>query len=274
MQKYRLKYWFCSLLRCVDYPCDRSQLLLAGVMLALGFLFLLLFVNIILHGPLTYLNASVYHFFRGLHINALDKIAVIITSFGYYQMLTVVVTVLIFWLVLCRYWLAAIHWLVGWLCVLGSTFVFKLIYFSPRPSGLLHVPTTSSFPSGHVTGSIVFYVLFAFMFAKDLSLRVRKCIYWAVAILCVAIALSRLYLGVHWLTDVIAGVCLGGVIVLFTIISYRRYRPVKIAATGVLVVTLVALVISNAWFLHKNYFKHLNDYQMTNIGVGNNGVRS
>ncbi|MGD9109117.1 MAG: phosphatase PAP2 family protein [Gammaproteobacteria bacterium] len=274
MQKDRLKSWFCSLLRCVDYPCDRSQLLLAGVMLILGFLFLLLFVNVILHGPLTYLNSDVHSFFRVLRTSALDKIAVVIVSFGYYKMLTLVVFALICWLVLRRYWLAAIHWFVGWVCALGSVFVFRLIYFSPRPSGLLHVPTTSSFPSGHVTGSIVFYVLFAFMFTKDLPLRARKYIYWVVAILCIAIALSRLYLGVHWLTDVIAGVCLGGVIVLFTIISYRRYQPVKIAVTGVFVVTLVALIISNAWFLHKNYFKHLNDYQMTNIGVGNNGVRS
>lgn len=272
--QHSFKHWFCHLFRSVDYPCSRSQLLLAGVMLIFGFLFLLFFANVIMHGPLTYFNASVYHFFRGLHIEMLDKAAVVIVSFGYYQMLTVVVVALMCWLVLRQYWLAVIHWLVGWMCVSGSVFIFRLIYFSPRPSGLLHVPTTSSFPSGHVTGAIVFYGLFAFMFAKDLPSKVRKCVYWVVAILCVAIALSRLYLGIHWLTDVIAGVCLGGAILLFTIISYRRYRPIKIAATGVFVVMLVALTISNAWFLHKNYFKQLRDYQMTDIGVGNNGVKS
>lgn len=262
MQQHSLKHRFCSLLRYDDYPCARSQLFLAGVMLLTGFLFLLIFINVILHGPLTYLNINVFHFFGELRVNVLDKIAVVIVSFGYYQMLTVTVAALICWLVLCRYWLAAIHWFIGWMCVLGSVFVFRLIYFSPRPSGLLHVPTTSSFPSGHVTGSVVFYVLFAFMFARDLPLKIRKYIYWAVTIFCVAIALSRLYLGVHWLTDVIAGVCLGGTILLFTIISYRRYKSVKISTTGVFVVMLVVLAISNAWFLHKNYYKHLRDYQI------------
>jgi len=261
MKQHYFKHWFCSLLRRADYPCARSQLFLAGIMLLLGFLFLLIFINVILHGPLTYWNDVVCHLFRSLRTNTFDKIVVMIVSFGYYQMLTVVVIALICWLVLCRHWLMAMHWFVGWMCVLGSVFVFRLVYFSQRPSGLMHSPTSSSFPSGHVTGSVVFYALFAFMFAKDFSPKIRKGIYWVMAILCVAIALSRLYLGLHWFTDVVAGFCLGGAIVIFILISYRRYRSVKIAA-HVWIVLFVALAVSNTWFLHKNYVKHLGDYQI------------
>lgn len=258
-----MKSWLKNLLCCPDCPNSRSQLLLAYLMLTFGFLFLLIFINVILYGPLTYWNDVVYYFFRNLRVPWLDKIVIVITSFGYYKMLSVVVAALIIWLVVRRQRLAAIHWFIGWMCVLGSIFILRLLYFSSRPWGILRAPTTSSFPSGHVTGSIVFYFLFAFMFTQNLPKVVRKIIYLLAFIFCLAIVLTRLYLGLHWLTDVMAGICLGSAILLFVIVSYRRYKTPKIATLGILIVALVALCFSNVWFLHKNYATHLHDYQIS-----------
>jgi len=252
-----------NLLRCPDCSNSRSQFLLACLMLTFGLLFLVIFINVVLHGPLTHWNGAVYYFFRSRRALWLDKIAVVIVSFGYYKMLSVVVAALIVWLVLRRQRLAAIHWFIAWMCVLGSIFALRFFYFSSRPWGLLRAPFTSSFPSGHVTGSIVFYFLFAFMFTQNLSKIVRKIIYLLVFIFCMIIACARLYLGLHWLTDVLAGVCLGGAILLFIIISYRRYRSPRISLSGILIVALVTLCFSNAWFLHKNYAVHLHNYQIS-----------
>lgn len=257
-----------KILRCSGCSNSRSQFLLAGFMLTFAFLFLVIFVNVIFRGPLTHGNSVVYYFFRNIRASWLDKIAVIVVSFGYYKMLSIVVCVLILWLVLCKHWLAAIHWFIGWMCVLGSIFVLRFFYFSPRPWGILRAPFTSSFPSGHVTGSIVFYFLFAFMFMQNLPQNARKIIYFLVFVFCVAIACARLYLGLHWLTDVIAGFCLGSAILLFIIISYRCYKMPKISALGVLIVVLIALGCSNTYFLHKNYVKHLHNYQISRDTFG------
>lgn len=99
---------------------------------------------------------------------------------------------------------------VAWLAVGVSTYIIRIglkTYFAiPRPH--LWVPlvteTGFSFPSGHALGAATFYPLFAWIVLGSLSARVS---FWmALAItLTLLIGIGRLYLGVHWPVDVLAG---------------------------------------------------------------------
>ncbi|MGD9109116.1 MAG: VTT domain-containing protein [Gammaproteobacteria bacterium] len=256
------KRWICNLLRRADHPYSRGQLFLAGVMLLFGISFLLFAFAVVLHAPLVHWVYSLYYLLRGLRTEELDKIAIVIMSFGYYWILAIIAAVLICWLALRKRWLAFMHWLLACALVAILVIMFQYLYILPRPPGLLNPPVVVlSFPSLSITSTVVFYILFAFMFTRNMHKELRKYIYGAALTICIAVALSRMYLGLNWLTDVVAGICLGGAIVSFVIISYRRYKPVKISVVDIFFVVLVAFAITNTWYLYKNFNANLHNFQ-------------
>jgi undecaprenyl-diphosphatase len=90
--------------------------------------------------------------------------------------------------------------------------LLKQVFQRPRPVlavPLVHLPTFS-FPSGHAVASTVFYgALCAFVFDRTRSrvLRATACVVAASMVLLVGA--SRIYLGAHYLSDVIAGIAAG-----------------------------------------------------------------
>ena len=92
-------------------------------------------------------------------------------------------------------------------------FLLKLAFHRPRPVPFFGpVPSSFSFPSGHAFGALCFYGVLAAIFATRARGKAAKSCIWAVAILLTgAIGLSRIYLGVHYPSDVIAGYCAGAV---------------------------------------------------------------
>jgi membrane-associated phospholipid phosphatase len=86
----------------------------------------------------------------------------------------------------------------------------KLFFSKPRPE-LWHrliSEKSFSFPSGHALGSMVLYGFIAYELAIHYP-HLSKVIYSLTVILIVAIGVSRLYLGVHWPTDIMAGYGVG-----------------------------------------------------------------
>jgi membrane protein DedA with SNARE-associated domain/membrane-associated phospholipid phosphatase len=66
-----------------------------------------------------------------------------------------------------------------------------------------------AFPSGHATQSIAFYGMLAMVLATGRSPRVRSLLWVGAALVTLLIGASRIYLGAHWLTDVLGGYALG-----------------------------------------------------------------
>jgi undecaprenyl-diphosphatase len=74
---------------------------------------------------------------------------------------------------------------------------------------LVHA-TGSSFPSAHATIAAAFYCAVALLLSRATSSWKLKVLIWTVAFIFVSlIGFSRLYLRVHWLTDVVGGAALG-----------------------------------------------------------------
>jgi undecaprenyl-diphosphatase len=113
------------------------------------------------------------------------------------------------WLIMQREWTVLAVWLIAMVGGQVLAMAFKLVIQRPRPPGaaaFLH-NMSWSFPSGHAMGSLIGYGMLSYL-AIILWVHRRG---WQIAIavgaivLVLLIGLSRLYLGVHYFSDVMAG---------------------------------------------------------------------
>jgi membrane-associated phospholipid phosphatase len=100
----------------------------------------------------------------------------------------------------------------------------KMIVGAHRPAQAVQlvVETGPSFPSGHVTGTLALLGALAVVICHHNGRAVSAVAIALAAAATVAVALTRLYLGVHWLTDISGGLLLGGAATVIAHFAYRR----------------------------------------------------
>ena len=90
------------------------------------------------------------------------------------------------------------------------TYISKLIVSRPRPvSALIDIPKSFSFPSGHTLTSFVFYSFLCYLLTINIPKKYKPIFYIFYGIMILIIAMSRIYLGVHYFSDVIGGFIIG-----------------------------------------------------------------
>jgi undecaprenyl-diphosphatase len=135
-----------------------------------------------------------------------------LTSIGGVSVLTLFTAIVIGYLLIGGKRAAALAVLVaiGGGALLDSA--LKLGFERPRPDLVAHLVEvrTYSFPSGHaMLSAVTFLTLGALLAAVESGRRLRAYILSVAVLLTLLIGLTRIYLGVHWPTDVIAGWCAG-----------------------------------------------------------------
>lgn len=114
--------------------------------------------------------------------------------------------------------------LIGTMIISGLLIkISKEIFQRTRPLNSLIPETTFAFPSGHATIAVVFLGLIAYLFSKKDS---KKQIILTTIFLILFIGFTRIYLRVHWFTDIIAGFILGSVILFVSIKLFEHYRKI------------------------------------------------
>ncbi|AZO26763.1 phosphatase PAP2 family protein [Mesorhizobium sp. M1B.F.Ca.ET.045.04.1.1] len=135
-----------------------------------------------------------------------------VTALGSSAVLVLITTATIIYLLLIRRPATALFVFVA---VAGGQVLSSLLKFEvdrPRPELVSHLvnETSLSFPSGHAMLSAVTYLTLGSLAARFLPDRTTKIFVLGLAVLTtVLVGASRVYLGVHWPSDVLAGWCAG-----------------------------------------------------------------
>lgn len=130
------------------------------------------------------------------------------------------------------HWRAAVLLAVSTLGMMALSESLKVEYHRVRPPAYFAYdePTNYSYPSGHADTSISFYGLLAWIATRYIPSRAGRRAAWAAAaMLVLAIGFSRVYLGVHYPSDVLGGYALGLVYLSALIGIHRRLRHAAIA---------------------------------------------
>lgn len=108
-------------------------------------------------------------------------------------------------------------------CAIGISFLFKHVFTRPRPEILRLVEATGfSFPSAHATLSSALFIMLIILVCKYLKNIIAKIVLVPLLTFVIfVIAYSRVYLGVHYATDIIGGWLIGFAI---TLIVYTVCR--------------------------------------------------
>ncbi len=218
-----------------------------GLAQMVGLLFLAIgLFAVLINLSLTGIDRYVFALLTGLHTPLADQLMLSITELGSIRVLGPTLAVVLAWLALQRNWQALWHSLFVFISTVALTYLLKHIFQTERPFPLYSGIDQYGFPSGHTATATTVYGFMAVMIARELN-DVRRWLPYSIAALFIsAIAFSRLYLGAHWLSEVIGGLIVGLAITALFGIAYRRHPAKALPWRRTLLIGLVALSVSAA----------------------------
>jgi len=195
--------------------------------------------DVIHHDPITQFDIELANALHSYTSSTVLRIATTLTLAGSPMVIVPLALVVGAILIRKRAWV----FLLGWLTALAGGAALdgalKLLFRRPRPvwEDPWAVAHGWSFPSGHAMGSLVTYGMIAYLaVATRREWPQRVAVIGAMALLIVLIGLTRLYLGVHYFSDVVGGYAAGAVWLASCIsaceVARRRSRP-RAQAAGV-----------------------------------------
>lgn len=157
----------------------------------------------------------------------LHHVMIDITTLGSTSVLTLIVILAVSYLFAIRRRLVALILVASIASGALLNVILKVSVARPRPDLVAHLVQESSmsFPSGHSANSAVIYLTLAILLASTQTRsRVRWLIIICALLITMIVGLSRVYLGVHWPSDVVAGWAVGATWALFCWFVMARVR--------------------------------------------------
>jgi membrane protein DedA with SNARE-associated domain len=169
--------------------------------------------DVVHHDPLTAVDFQLASWLRTHATHVGDQVARVVSAIGSPVAMAALALVVALVLTWRRQWLVLSAWTAAFVGAGALDWTLKRVIYRPRPAGAqaFLYGSSFSFPSGHAMGSLVGYGMFVYLLIAywPSARRRRVALGIGATMLVLLIGLSRLYLGVHFLSDVIGGYAAG-----------------------------------------------------------------
>ncbi len=219
----------------------------SGLLLTTGFLvtsffsylFLAVVEDVVFNDPLTSLDTTIFYALQGVHSRFADEFFVFITTMASSVPVIISFLVILGILAVNRKRLEAFFFVLNFVGGLVFLVAMKYLLQRPRPEAIYHffTETTPSFPSGHTFMSITILGLALYYLVRYVRTGgARTSAVFAYFLFIFLVGLSRIYLGVHWFSDVLGAGFAGFIWISIMVTSYeyviKRNGPRDRAAGG------------------------------------------
>ncbi|HEY5971588.1 MAG TPA: VTT domain-containing protein [Pseudoxanthomonas sp.] len=226
-----------------------SLALLAVMLLAIGWIWFAFLALVIGHGEPLGVDLAIHDFMQALRNPLADHPMAALASLGDVEVLAPASMLVLLYLAWRKRWMAAAHWLAALAFGLALTAWLGASVDFPRPPA---VSGGFSFPSITITMATITFGFFAVLIARELPGRRRIWPYMVSGIVVTLIGFARIYLGAHWLSDVIGGMLFGIFWLLVLGIAYRRRTARSFWMKPLALLFYGAIAIAALWHAPRN----------------------
>jgi membrane protein DedA with SNARE-associated domain/membrane-associated phospholipid phosphatase len=235
------------------HPGSLSIILFAALAVTALIAFLHIMSSVFGQSTLIDADLSIHNMMQGLRNAPGDEIMTIVTMLGDGFVMISVGLAIVAWLLWRREWRIAAAAFVTILAARLFVPLMKMWLQRPRPLELSGLPEVFSFPSGHTTFATVTLGVFAVLASHGLRSWGKAVVFAALGIAVIAIAYSRIYLGAHWMSDVLGGFLFGAVMIAAFGIAIEAVPSRRIMPLGLTVATLLAFALAGSIHISRDY---------------------
>lgn len=248
----RASQWFARMLDPA-HPRSAGMIVSALLLIITVPLFAALAAAISPDNGLSRADTAIRNLFQDLRTPVGDDIMTFITMLGDGVVIAAVAAVVIAYLFARKAWRRATGLMIAIAGAAVFVPLFKMLFQRERPIDIYTGADALSFPSGHATLTVVLFGIVAVLVAHDRSPLTKAGIFSLAVPLIGAVAFSRIYLGAHWMSDVVGGIAFGTAMVAAFAFVFGSVHNEKIGRWSLAALTAVTLSLAGAVHMARDF---------------------
>lgn len=221
------------------HPEAKGLAILATLLIFAAGLTALLLTALLGGSTLASIDHTVLNTLKSLHTPWANQLMLFSTHLADKRVIFALIIVVSLFLAAQRHWRTLLYWLSAVAFALLASTALKHGLQIPRPPNQVPDLGPYSFPSGHTLKAVVLFGFLAVIIARSMLERWRWLPYSLAGLMIILVGLSRLYLGVHWLSDVLGSITLGIFWVAILGIAYYRHTQAEAHWLGLSILSIL-----------------------------------
>ncbi len=236
-----------------NHPEAKGLAIMATILIFAVGLFALLMGAVMNGSSLAGIDLTVLNSLKSLHTPWADNLMLLSSRLADDMVITALIIAVSLFLALQRHWRSLMYWLAAAGFALLASSALKYGLQIPRPPNQVPGLGPYSFPSGHTLRAMVIFGFLAVIIARSIRENWRWLPYGLAGMLILLVALARLYLGVHWLSDILGSITLGICWVTILGIAYYRHTYAETHWLGLGISSILVIAVASvfqSWKMH------------------------